>query len=816
MSKIVVESVFNAESLTAIDTIGTPSGVAVSNVGTAGATTYGYRISAVNSVGETLASSSTTTATGNASLSSTNFNRITWGKVVEATSYKVYGRTNGSELYMATVTGCQYDDTGAVTTPSGALPGSDTTDYDSTKVCFGTAFEYQSDGGIGPLPVAIARPAETSTAVPIYMVSVVERSGNTNWVFGADVAAAGATRRIVLYEHNKRTGILAWQGFITLTYPPNTNHTIRGISAGYDVYNTGSVAVSGTAVTGTSTAWSASRLAVGSRIGFGSTDPTQITRWYEISAIGTDTSITLTASIDATISAGSAYCIEDLRIYTATTNATTTNGGLFVAKGLRSELFTPAGTTISAATNTDGIRAVYWLADASTVTNTTACGAVLVDKSSWTSQFLYVINGGGTTTARIFKYNVRAALTPASGKDTTSLNLQTGNSTVTGNLQQIDNGKIVTTGHGPGSGAECLYYVTTSRVYRAATSGITAASTTYNNDNMTEVPPGGTNTYAATGNFQAIDYIPGIDRFAIYTANTGSLRHYVTQYQTGGSNYDSIFCVDTKQVDQTLANPEVAPPAPVLHPTTTICSSSSYNTTYLIRGSSNTNLCWLHACNFGSDYVFSSITGNEQSIITPELTCTNNVMFYRVYVNHLKTYGTDRYNHYPAEPYKIWYRTSGISDNSGGWTAVPSDGNLTGVTATSSIQFRIKFKTIGSHSLPTKVYSVCVVYENSVDIPSHLKWNFADTNNSSGNIGFIQCYYYGSVPNLQIDYYRSDTDANVLSQASTGSTNGVFEYWNGSTWVSGLGTDTIDIRRRFRPTAALPSGVNLYARLKVI
>jgi len=169
-----------------------------------------------------------------------------------------------------------------------------------------------------------------------------------------------------------------------------------------------------------------------------------------------------------------------------------------------------------------------------------------------------------------------------------------------------------------------------------------------------------------------------------------------------------------------------------------------------------------------------------------------------------------------SEPYKIWYRTSGISDNSGGWTIVPNGGVLTGVTAASTIQFRIKFKTAGTHCLPSRVYSVCVVYENSVDIPSHLKWNFTDTNNSSGNVGFLQTCYYGSVPDLQIDYYRADTDVNVLSQASTSSTNGVFEYWDGSSWTSGLGTDTINIRRRFRPTASLPTGVNVYARLKVI
>jgi hypothetical protein len=812
MSKVVVESVFSSASFAPIDTIGTPSGVAVTNVGTAGATTYGYRISAVNSVGETLASSSTTTTTGNASLTTSNFNRVTWSRVMEASSYKIYGRTNGSELYMGTTTGLHFDDTGAVT-PSGALPGSDTTKYDSTKVCIGTAMKYQSDGGVGPWPIQIARPSEGNVQVPIHFVTAVTWSNNIDWIFGADAALAAATRRIVMFEYNRSTNTLSERGFITLTYPPTTNHTIRGIAVGYDVYTKGSVAVTGTAVTGTGSTWTTDRLAVGSRIGFGSTDPSQITRWYEISAIGTDTSITLTASIDATISAGSAYCIEDLRIYTTTTNATTTNGGLFVTKGLKPEIFTYAGTTISAATTTDNTRAVMWLADASTVTNTTACGACLEAKASWTSQFLYVLDS--TSNSKFYKYNVRTALTLASGKDTTSLNLQTGTSAVTGTIQQFNNGRLVTAAHGPGSGTASIYYATASRVYRAATSGITAASTTFNSDNMSEVPPGGTNTYAATSAIQGIDYIPGVDRFALYTTSSAT-RHYLTQYQTGGSNFDTIFCVDTKQIDHTLSNPDMAPPSLVQNTSTNITSFSNYNTTYYTKGGGTGLLSWLYTCNFGSDYAFTSISGNDQSIITPSMTCTGNVMFYRVYVNALRTVNSERYNHMAAEPYKIWYRTSGISDNSGGWTIVPDGGVLTGVTAASTIQFRIKFKTAGTHCLPTKVYSVCVVYENSVDIPSHLKWNFSDTNNSSGTVGFLQTCYYGSVPNLQIDYYRADTDANVLSQASTGSTNGVFEYWDGSSWTSGLGTDTINIRRRFRPTTFLPTGVNVYARLKVI
>lgn len=111
-----------------IDTVATPAAPTVTPQGTTGATTYSYRISAVNAIGETLASTAGTTATGNAALSGSNFNRVTWAGVPGAAAYKVYGRSSGSELLIATVapTLNRYDDTGAVT-PSGALPSSNTT-----------------------------------------------------------------------------------------------------------------------------------------------------------------------------------------------------------------------------------------------------------------------------------------------------------------------------------------------------------------------------------------------------------------------------------------------------------------------------------------------------------------------------------------------------------------------------------------------------------------------------------------------------------------------------------------------------------------
>lgn len=101
--------------------LATPTAPTVASVGTGGtltAATYSYKVTARNSVGETLASTagSVIIAAG-----TTNVANLTWPAVPGATSYSVYGRTSGSELLIATVTTTTYSDTGAIT-PAGALP----------------------------------------------------------------------------------------------------------------------------------------------------------------------------------------------------------------------------------------------------------------------------------------------------------------------------------------------------------------------------------------------------------------------------------------------------------------------------------------------------------------------------------------------------------------------------------------------------------------------------------------------------------------------------------------------------------------------
>ncbi|MBT9165169.1 MAG: hypothetical protein DDT23_01184 [candidate division WS2 bacterium] len=114
-----------------------PVAPTVTPVGFTGTTTWGYRITARSSVGETLASTEGRITTGNATLSTTNFNRITWSAVPGAIDYRIYRTTAGGTPtttgLIGTTPGLTFDDTGFAATV--AVPTVDT----SGSVGIGTA-----------------------------------------------------------------------------------------------------------------------------------------------------------------------------------------------------------------------------------------------------------------------------------------------------------------------------------------------------------------------------------------------------------------------------------------------------------------------------------------------------------------------------------------------------------------------------------------------------------------------------------------------------------------------------------------------------
>jgi len=682
--------------------------------------------------------------------------------------------------------------------------------YDQTKTNLGTLIKQytgalSTDKFAGPAKIGMARPMEQSTAIPGIYPHVIPFSSTIDWVFLADNAAAAATRRIILYEYNKETSIFNWKGFITLTYPTATAHTIRGFRVSRELYTSGTIGVSGTAVTGSSTTWSTDRMSVGSRIGFGSNDPTQISTWYEISAIGSNTSITLSSSA-GTISSGTSYVIEDIIILTSTTNATATNGGLYVAKGIRPEIFTSGGTTIPAATTVDNIRAVYWLADASTVTNTTAAGAAIGTRTSWTDQRTYVLN---VTGAAAYVYNFRAALTLTAGKDTTTNIIKTGNQAATGTLSQTNNGRIGTLSHGPGSGIESLYFVTTTRVYRSSISAITNGSTTWQTDTMVEIPPGSTTTYLASGAMTSCEISSGIDRLVITTSGASGVRSYVTQYNTTSNPFDHIFLVDDKQQDQSTSDSGgVAHPAILASP---FSIWSEAGILYLARVGTTAAINQLYTLPIGAHWNYS--INNSELLVTPKFDISDSSKLYNLYVNDIERLGTDTFS-LATEPYKMYYRTSGISDNSGSWNLLDDSGDLSGVSGT-EIQFAFSFKVIGTTCIPSRIMGLSLIYEDK-STDGHYQPSVANSSITSNIFAYRQSILWSSnIPNMRIRLYNAVTGSLILDDDITSSAYGTWEYSsnNGTSWNAWLNTaDVVGNYIRYTATS-LPGSTRIKALL---
>lgn len=101
-----------------VNKLGQVAGGSVSNQGVAGATTYTYVIVPETTAGlKGVASSNITTATGNATLTGSNFNRLTWTRKLGVANYYIYRTVGGGSTgIIGSVAGnaaaMQFDDTG--------------------------------------------------------------------------------------------------------------------------------------------------------------------------------------------------------------------------------------------------------------------------------------------------------------------------------------------------------------------------------------------------------------------------------------------------------------------------------------------------------------------------------------------------------------------------------------------------------------------------------------------------------------------------------------------------------------------------------
>jgi len=678
-----------------------------------------------------------------------------------------------------------------VTTPS-TLNYLSESAYDYTKWNLGKGLIYNAgataiDKYIAPDFQAI-RPMEESTAFAAVQVYAHNHSTSIAYLFGVEnLTTAVATRRVHLWELNRKTGARSWKGFITMTLLTATAHTVRNFTMDVKEESTGTVGTTGTALTGSGTAFATNKVAVGARIGFGSTDPSAITTWYRISARGSDTALTLATS-PGNITAGTAYVIQEFRpVYTAT-NATTTNGGTHYGKGISIEDFTPAGTTIAVAVSTDDVKAMYWLKDAATQTNIVAAGASLErDTATPTSLNMYVLNLTSAGNYKVYKYNIRTALTVATGASVSAWTLTTADQAVTGTGSQNANLCIATAGHGLGSGVKSLYFVTTTRWYRAAVANITSGNVSWQSDVIAEIPTGGTATFAATGGLSTIEYVPAIDAFAIGTTSATGNFSYITQYVASGNQFQKMFGRDFKHQDQSLKDSG--------HPTIfsnqilpMVFTDAGANRLYVCKQGTTALNNQIYIITVGADWDYAATSTGR--LISPEITTPNASKYYRVFANQIMHLGSTALGK-TTEAFRMYARTANITtDATSGWTLIDETNDISGLAGASSIQFAIEFKTIGESCLPARILGVNLSYEdNTTD--SHYALSVEKSSVSSKIFAWwFDTAWGGTVPTLRVSLYDADTGGLLHTDVSDTPTGGTWEKTtDGTSWVSYNDTD---------------------------
>ncbi|MBT9156804.1 MAG: hypothetical protein DDT37_01794 [Firmicutes bacterium] len=149
-----------------VTSIASPAAPTFTVIGATGTTTYRYRVSAQTRVGETAASPETTITNGNATLSATNLNRISWAAIPGAVDYRVWrtfsGGTPATTGAIATVAALTVDDTGLAA--AGVMPTTDTSGAVGVNLPIATLPTHAVDINDNTLRLRTARTPASATA----------------------------------------------------------------------------------------------------------------------------------------------------------------------------------------------------------------------------------------------------------------------------------------------------------------------------------------------------------------------------------------------------------------------------------------------------------------------------------------------------------------------------------------------------------------------------------------------------------------------------------------------------------------------------
>lgn len=758
-----------------------PNNITSQVFGTSGSTQYLYKISSCNDEGESLPSSIITVNNGNVTLSSSNFIRLTWDLYDFATYYKIYKYVNNKYQLLYVVRDANhFDDIGQITLNEEPKLINNT-GYHPNKLNLGKYIKLYTDKSskIKNYLSVMSNEALFSgyyyATHGSYMIDTFKFSNDLVWIF-TNTNINSNYINVGLYEHNLKTDDKSYKGRIQLPRPNNYFDDFFKVIV--DRHTTGTVSGTSSTITGTNTLWVTDRISVGARIGFGSKDASLIKTWYQITAINSDTSITIAEVLYTNIPANTPYIIEEIRIIQnlVQTNYVAANNGIFVTKGLNYNYFDLAFYTVPMATTVDNQRATYILSDAMTSTMANSAFAFLAPKIDNQTQYMYCMITPNTYLGTIYKFNIRASLTGLSSGRSTSgylfktLDLDHSPLNVVGRDGRI--GCFANVNHGTGKSVNSLYYHYAEKyLYRVPEYSI-ESNKRYINERIEVLNTINDETIGLSG-YTDMSYDSFTDKFVMSRnngyrqSNKSEILEFVTNRSADGYlGFGGGYGLYRDTIDDTIRPKSYS----TLRNNNRQYGSSLEGIFYR----TDNNAIYPHM--YCADYTLAE--KYKCFAITPIIPCPDNISFDKLHVEY-DDYIGDLEQGLATDTYKIYARTSGMTDDSGSWTLLKDNKDLSSFSASDKIQFKIMFKTIGGSGIYARIHSLSVIYnrDNSLDF----KFDAKSTLDNSNTIYLNQSTSLSKSLPLTIDIYNNDLL--YASQSSELTTYGKLESYINS-WVN--------------------------------
>lgn len=491
----------------------------------------------------------------------------------------------------------------------------------------------------------------------------------------------------------------------------------------------------------------------------------------------------------------------------ATTNTTVQQGGYYAVFGVPTTDFLPVSIiTYPVATTASTNKVIYQIGDtASQAAHTITVADGLGTDTAGTQ--VYILNGAAAT-PKIFKitYSASPTTAPTAGYSQWNTGLVTGTLTaLTGVVLLVNNVQVFTPTNQPSpnagnNGSLSLFFMTTTTIYWAKVSDITAAVTSLPSllsSNMAISSSQLTPTASMGG------YSQFLDKWVIETSLGAILVKQGINNDPNGSLTSNGAIYIKNETGGTITPPDFTG-------VTNACMTDMNGWQVMVNTAVGQRGFVAWDASSDENVLNPSTSQIYSSIISPVISGTFTKgavmgMFYELAKRSVRA--------------TVQFRTSGFATGPGvgfdaTWTSVPKDGDLSTLVNASQVQFRFLFSMSGFEvTNPPQLNEAYVIYNDATQISENWEGSQDNSTNSGTSPMYVafrmRAAYASVVPKL---FVRGvDDSGNVIFLFDTVTNIGVFSYStnNGTSWTP-LGTiPNTPFTTEVRVNVASPSGTRL-------